>query len=53
MYEDNHSIGSEYLILPEYQSEEVYSEVLHKLFSFNESLSSELSLWREHCYFLE
>jgi hypothetical protein len=53
VYEDNHSISSEYLIMPEYQSEEIYSEVLHKLFTFNEGLSGVLSQWREHCDFLE
>jgi hypothetical protein len=53
VYEDNHSISSEYLILPEYQSEEIYSEVLHKLSGYNEGLSSVLSLWRDHCTFLE
>jgi len=36
--EDNHSIGSEYLILPEYASEEVYSELLHKLLAYNNNL---------------
>lgn len=52
-YEDNHSMGSEYLILPEYQSEEIYSEVLHTLFNYNESLANVLTLWREHVMFLE
>jgi hypothetical protein len=36
--EDNHSIGSEYLILPEYASEECYSELLHKLLAYNNNL---------------
>lgn len=51
--EDTHSIGSEYLILPEYASEEVYSELLHKLLNYNNNLSSSLDLWREHVVFLD
>ena len=46
--EDNHSMGSEYLILPEYASEQIYSEVLPKLVVYNQSLHGQISLWREH-----
>jgi hypothetical protein len=38
--EDTHSMGSEYLILPEYISEQIYSEVLPKLLCYNQSLHS-------------
>ena len=50
--EDTHSMGSEYLILPEYTSEQIYSEVLPKLLAYNQSLHSQISLWREHVCFL-
>jgi len=50
--EDTHSMGSDYLILPEYISEQIYTEVMPMLLVYNQSLHSQISLWREHVQFL-
>jgi hypothetical protein len=43
---------SKYIILPEYKSEFIYQELLPKLENYNQVISSNLSLWREHAAFL-
>jgi hypothetical protein len=51
--QDAVSTGSQYLILPEYKSERIYSELLTKIMTYEESLRSIIGAWREHAGFLE
>lgn len=51
--EEQTSAFSTYLIMPEYATEQLYSELLIKLFCFNQNLHSVIGLWREHALFLE
>lgn len=42
-----------YLILPEYKSEKLYSELLTKVMTFEANLRMMIGPWREHAGFLE
>jgi hypothetical protein len=45
------SNSNQYLILPEYNSEIVYQELLPKLQVFSQNIEGNISLWREHMQF--
>jgi hypothetical protein len=47
------STHSAYLILPEYKSEKLYSELLTKIMTFEANLRLMIGPWREHAGFLE
>jgi hypothetical protein len=53
LQEDDDQAQGQYLILPEYQSESVYSRLLGKLIEYKQSLNQKIALWRENVTFLE
>ena len=50
---DRMSNSNQYLILPEYNSEIVYQELLPKLMTFSQNIEGNISLWREHAQFFQ
>lgn len=50
---ENLSSNSNYLFLPEYRSEKIYSELLMKIIGFETNLRHMIGSWREHARFLE
>lgn len=55
LQEEDTGEGNEgqYLILPDYQTETLYSSLFDRLLAFKQALSDKLALWREHVRFIE
>ena len=53
LQEEENYYASMYLILPEYQSEQIYASLLSRLLTFKQTLSEKIALWREHVRLIE
>lgn len=51
--QDGDDCGVNYLVLPEHQHESVYSALMTRLLAFKTVTKEKISMWREHCLWVE